>query len=60
MLLAATMLLFVSGCAGSVSGSADCLAFEPIILSDQSIDAMAIDDLRQVEDHNDTWLALCG
>lgn len=58
-LAAATMLLSVSACASSGSGSVSCAGFKPIILTDQSIDAMALEDLRQIEDHNDAWLDLC-
>jgi hypothetical protein len=67
--LAPLMLLSTTGCAGLLSGTApspapraDCLAYQPIYLSEGAIAALAPfrDDRVQIATHNRTWEARCG
>lgn len=51
----------MSGCGYNVnvSANAECLAFRPMVLSDEEITATPMHVKRQILDHNETWIARC-
>lgn len=55
------LALAVSGCATSVTSFESlCALMDPIILSDQAIDALTDEDATQIESHNATWIEHCA
>lgn len=48
------------GCANKEPpAGAECVAFKKIALSERSQELIDVEDLRQVVDHNDAWIARC-
>lgn len=61
LVLLLAVILSVSGCASNATRlQSYCALAEPLILSDQAIDAMLDSDMVQIENHNNTWIAECG
>lgn len=54
-------ILSVSGCASNVTRFESlCSLVDPIVLSDQAINALTNEDMTQIESHNETWLKHCS
>ena len=54
-----TMLTSACGSSVNVSARAECLAFRPLVLSDEEIAATPLSVKRQILNHNETWERLC-
>lgn len=56
---AALLMMSLIGCSGPRTVDSSCVAFRPIYLTEQGIEALPRVDKEKVAAHNQTWEGLC-